>query len=190
MDGKSEKHYEEVFQSIISIIILTHHIDININSIVTDSELALVKIVKKYFPNSLRITCLFHFKQDLMRNIRSYGLYKKEDKKLSDTIVNKLTKLAIKYKGNIDYINKKLKEYIRKYPIYENFINNYFIKEKFKYFEDNSLNYDLVPFNFRTNNFLENYSRYIKLKLGEKRIINWINFLHFRKEESERSLNK
>ena len=28
------------------------------------------------------------------------------------------------------------------------------------------------------------------LKLGEKRIINWINFLHFIKEESNRSLNK
>ena len=62
MDGKSEKHYEEVFQSIINIITLSCHIDININSIVTDSEFALVKIVKKYFPNSLRITCLFHFK--------------------------------------------------------------------------------------------------------------------------------
>ena len=64
------------------------------------------------------------------------------------------------------------------------------IKEKLKYFEDNSLNYDLVPVNFRTHNFLENYNRYIKLKLGEKRIINWINFLHFIKEERERSLNK
>ena len=37
---------------------------------------------------------------------------------------------------------------------------------------------------------MENYNRYIKLKLGEKRIINWINFLHFIKEESNRSLNK
>ena len=85
-----------------------------------------------------------------------YGLYKKEDKKLSDTIVNKLTKLTIKYKGNIDYINKKLKDYIRKYQKYENFINNYFINEKFKFFGDNSLNYDLVPVNFKTNNFLKN----------------------------------
>ena len=52
------------------------------------------------------------------------------------------------------------------------------------------MNYDLVPINFRTNNFLENYNKYIKLKLGEKRKINWINFLHFIKEESNRSLNK
>ena len=52
------------------------------------------------------------------------------------------------------------------------------------------MNYDLVPVNFRTNNFLENYNRYIKIKLGEKRIINWISFLHFIKEESEKSLIK
>ena len=73
MNGKSENHYDVVFNSIINIITLSHHIDVNINSIVTDSELTLVKTVNKYFPNSLRITCLFHFKQDIIRNIRSYG---------------------------------------------------------------------------------------------------------------------
>ena len=125
-----------------------------------------------------------------MRNIRSYGLYKKEDEQLSDKIINKLSLLAIKYKGNLEYLKKKLNQYTRKYTKYENFINNYFIKEKYKYFEDNSLNYDLVPINFRTNNFLENYNRYIKFKLGEKRIVNWISFLHFIKEESDRSINK
>ena len=109
MDGKSENHYDIVFNSTINIITLYHQIDININSIVTDSEIALVKIVKKYFPNSLRITCLFHFKQDIMRNIRKYGLYKNEDKQLSDKIVNKLSFLAIKYKGNLEYLKKKVK---------------------------------------------------------------------------------
>ena len=76
INGKSEKHYDIVFNSIINFITLSHHIDVNINLVVTDSEITLVKIVKKYFPNSLRITCLFHFKQDIMRNIRSYGLNK------------------------------------------------------------------------------------------------------------------
>ena len=39
MDGKSEKHYEHVFQSIVNIITLSHHIEINVNSIVIDSEI-------------------------------------------------------------------------------------------------------------------------------------------------------
>ena len=52
MDGKSENHYDIVFNTIINLITLSRQIDININLVVTDSELALVKIVKKYFPNS------------------------------------------------------------------------------------------------------------------------------------------
>ena len=190
MNGKSQIHYDIIFDSIINIITNYHEIDLNINSIVTDSEVALVKSVKKYFPNSLRISCLFHYKQDLMRNIREYGLYKKPDKELSDKIIYKLSILTIKYKGDMNYVKQKLENINTKYTKYQNFINNYFIKEKLKYFEDNSLNYDLVPEKFRINNFLENYNRFIKTKLGEKRIINWINFLHFIKEESERSLNK
>ena len=59
MNGKTEYHNDVVFNSIINIIALSRQIDINMKSIVTDSELALVKIVKKYFANSLRITCLF-----------------------------------------------------------------------------------------------------------------------------------
>ena len=46
-----------------------------------------------------------------MRNISSYGLYKKEDKQLSDKIINKLSLLAIKYKRNLNYLNKKLNDY-------------------------------------------------------------------------------
>ena len=190
MNKKEQIHYDIIFSSIINILTDFHHKELEIKTIVTDSEIALVNVVKKYFPNSLRISCLFHFKQDLMRNIRSYGLYKKDDKKLSDKIIKKLTKLTIKYKGDINYVKNKLVYIISKYSKYENYINNYFVKEKLKYFEDNSLNYHLIPEKLRTNNFLENYNRYIKKKLGEKRIINWINFIHFIKEESDRSINK
>ena len=49
MNGKSEYHYDVVFNSIINIIILSRNIDINIKSIFTDSELALIKILKKRF---------------------------------------------------------------------------------------------------------------------------------------------
>ena len=116
-----------------------------------------------------------------------YGLYKKLDKILSDLIINKLKTLTVKYKGHMNYVKQKLENI---YTKYDNLIRIYFIKEKLKNFEDNPLNYEVVPEKFRTNNFLENYNRFIKLKFGEKRVINWIDFLHFIKEESERSLNK
>ena len=59
-----------------------------------------------------------------------------------------------------------------------------------QYFIDNSLNYDIIPEDCRTNNFLENYNGYIKLNLGKHRIINWVNFIHFIKSESSRSIER
>ena len=46
MNGKSQIHYDIIFDSIINIITNYHEIYLNINSIVTDSEIALVKSVK------------------------------------------------------------------------------------------------------------------------------------------------
>ena len=59
-----------------------------------------------------------------------------------------------------------------------------------QYFIDNSLIYDIIPEDCRTNNFLENYNGYIKLNLGKHRIINRVNFIHFIKSESSRSIEK
>jgi hypothetical protein len=52
------------------------------------------------------------------------------------------------------------------------------------------LDYQSIPSNCRTNNFLENYNGYIKTHLGKNRYINWVNFIHFIKTESQRNLNK
>ena len=59
-----------------------------------------------------------------------------------------------------------------------------------EYFKDNSLNYQNIPIDCRTNNFLENYNGYIKSRLGQHRVINWVNFIDFIKKESERSIEK
>lgn len=49
--------------------------------------------------------------------------YTKKIKDQSDKIINKLTKLSIKYKGDMKYVNDKLSKLKKQYPIYENFIN-------------------------------------------------------------------
>ena len=53
------------------------------------------------------------------------------------------------------------------YPLYTNFIDNYFIINKKSYFIDGSLDYLRVPKDCRTNNFLENYNGYFRSKFGE-----------------------
>ena len=190
LSGKNQFLYDYIFSSIINIVTNNRKFDLNILLIVSDSEKALVNSIKKNFPNSLRISCYFHYKQDLIRNIKQYGLYKKKDKEISDKIIQKLSNLPFEYNGDMKIINQKLNKIIKKFPLYENYINNYFKVNKYEYFEDLSLDYNRISIDFRTNNYLENYNGYIKNQLGKNRIINWVNFIHFIKLESRRSIEK
>ena len=63
INGKFEEFYDIVFDSLIRIITQNHKYDLNVETIVTDTELALINVLKKYFPNSRRIGCFFHYKK-------------------------------------------------------------------------------------------------------------------------------
>ena len=89
----------------------------NVETIVTDQEIVLVNIVKKYFPKSLRISCLFHYKQDLKRNLRTYGLMKKKFKEDSLKLLVKLGNLPFIYKGDINIFEKECKNLNEIFPI-------------------------------------------------------------------------
>ena len=58
------------------------------------------------------------------------------------------------------------------------------------FFKNFSLDYSKIPKDYRTNNYLENYNGYIKSQLGKNRIINWVKFINFIKDESIRSVEK
>ena len=88
-----------------------------------------------------------------MRNIKAYGLYKKHDKSTSDIIIQKLSSLPFIYKGDIKKIKNFINNIIEEYPKYTNFLNNYFMVNKFTFFEDQSLNYFRIPKDCRTNNY-------------------------------------
>ena len=190
LNSKREILYEIVFQSVINNILQETVSNLKYETIVTDQEVGLINATKKYFPNCQRISCLFHYKQDILRNLKSYGLYKKKYKTDSDIILNKLGKLPFIFKGNMEIFDKECRDIKENYPIYTNFIENYFIINKKIYFQDGSLNYFKVPKDCRTNNYLENYNGYIKSKLGKHRLTNWVNFLNFIKEESKRNIDK
>ena len=190
LNGKYERFYEIVLENVNKIINDNNKYMILYETIVTDSEKALVNVIKKIFPNTQRISCYFHYKQDLIKNIKIYGLYTKKYKDISNIIIKKLSILPIKYGGDTSIVYSELDKIIEEYPLYENFIENYFKKQKLEYFKDNSLNYQNIPIDCRTNNFLENYNGYIKSRLGQHRVINWVNFIDFIKKESERSIEK
>ena len=77
INGKKKIFYDYIFQSVYNILTENKKLDIKFRIITTNSEEALIKSFKIYFPNSLRISCYFHYIQDIIRNIKKYGLYKK-----------------------------------------------------------------------------------------------------------------
>lgn len=190
LNSKKEMLYKFAFKGIIDLLTDNNNITLKVETVVTDQEKALINVVNTYFPNAQRISCLFHYKQDILKNLKSYGLYNKSNKKESNIILYELGKYPFKFKGDINYINKECSNLIKSYPLYENFINNYFLKNHLNYFKDNSLNYSNIPNDCRSNSFLENYNGYIKQKLGKHLVVNWVNFIEFIKSESSRSIEK
>ena len=190
MNSKKEILYQYVFKSILRLISDDKQKDIKFETIVTDQETGLINVINKIFPNSLRIGCLFHYKQDILRNLKSYGLYKDSIKEESQNLLKDLGKIPFYYNGDMNIFDEECKRLKKKYINHNNFINNYFVFNKRKFFENQSLNYHNIPNDCRTNNFLENYNGYLKEKLGKNRCINWMNFLNFIKDESSRTIQK
>ena len=110
--------YETVFEGIIRNIFKISACDLNFETIVSDQELALINVIKKVFPKSQRISCLFHYKQDILRNLKSYGLYKKDLKENSDIILKKLGNLPFIYKGDLKIFKKECIEIKNNYQNY------------------------------------------------------------------------
>ena len=65
MSNKSEILYYLVFKSIIRILTQNYLYKINIKTITIVTELTLTNAIAINFPNSQRIGCLFHHKEDL-----------------------------------------------------------------------------------------------------------------------------
>ena len=63
-------------------------------------------------------------------------------------------KIHFTYKGNINIVNTICEGLNKKYPLYDNFINQYFLKNKLEYFKDNSLDYCSIPEDCRSNSYL------------------------------------
>ena len=187
MSNKTEILYDLIFKSVIRILSQNNIYQLNINTITTDTELALINAVNTNFPNTQRIGCWFHLKQDLIREAKILGLLNKKNNKINTDItydvITQLAILPLEYKGDINYLTNKLEILSKQYPIYNNFIKAYFIEEKLKYFKNESFNYYKFPKDIRSNSVLERYNKTIKSELGPKRTCNWVIFINFINKE-------
>ena len=193
MSNKTEILYDMVFKSVIRILTQNYIYKLNINTITTDTELALINAIQMNFPNTQRIGCWFHLKQDLLREARILGLLNNKNKninsELSLEVITQLSLLPLEYNGNIEYLLNKIDILAKQYPMYFNMIKGYFVETKLKYFKDNSFNYNKFPKDIRSNSILERYNKTIKSSLGEKRTCNWVVFCNFINNEINRINN-
>ena len=97
--------------------------------------------------------------------------------------------MHFKFKCNIKYYENECEKLIENYPFYDNFINNYFLKNHLEYFKNGSSNYTNIPKYCIPISCLENYNEFIKQKLGKHRLLNWVIFIEFIKLESIRTIN-
>jgi len=109
MNSKKEILYQYIFESILRLISDDKNKDIKFETIVTDQETGLINVINKIFPNALRIACLFHYKQDILRNLKSYGLYKDSIKEESQNLLKDLGKIPFYYNGDMNIFDEECK---------------------------------------------------------------------------------
>ena len=124
---KNEDLYDNIFDSIINIITQDHKRNINVKFIVTDNETALINSIDKKFINIKRISCYYHYKKNILENLKKYGLYKRNNKSNANKIIKKLGMIPFKYKGQIKIFDDICNDIITEYPLFTNYIKNYFI---------------------------------------------------------------
>ncbi len=187
MSNKTEILYDLIFKSIIRILSQNYIYQLDIKTITTDTELALINAITTNFPNTQRIGCWFHLKQDLIREEKILGLLNKKNKKINPDItyevITQLAILPLEYDGDMEFLMNKLNVLEKQYPLYNNFIKGYFTEIKLKYFMNESFNYNKFPKDIRSNSILERYNKTIKEELGQKRTCNWVVFINFINKE-------
>ena len=149
MTNKIEIFYDLIFKSFIRIITQQDSYTLNINTIITDTEVVLINAIHNNFVDTNRIGCWFHLNQDLIREAKTYGLFNSKNKEIDSNItyeiIKQLSLLSLNYKGYIDYLKNQLNVMLLQYPNYYNYISNYFIANKLRYFQDGTYDYSKFP---------------------------------------------
>ena len=186
INNKTFEGYLELFKKILSIITIENSKSLKLKSYTTDFEQALINCLSILIPNVRSIGCYYHYYVNIYKNAKKYKLN-------NDNILNDLYLLPYKLINDIEIFEKfKSKYNNKKYIEFMDYINS----QWGKYFRNGMLNYSNTTKNIRSNSYIENYNRRIKLKLSNylygknKCLISWPLFLYFIiNEEKEYRLN-
>ena len=169
-NNKTEELYTKLFKSIKNILTYNNSVELSVQYIITDNEISLINAIRNIFPNIQRISCFYHYIQNLRKNCSKFKFLNKDYIEETKIVLKQLAAIPFLYKGNMDIFNMLINNIIEEHSEYADYINKYFIINKKKYFEDESYNYCLIPVDCRTNSNIEIYNRYIKTNLDKKKL--------------------
>ena len=118
------------------------------------------------------------------------GLYKKIDKDEVNNFLNEFYKMPFIFHDKNKILDDLKEKYSKNNSLYKDYLI-YFENQWIQYFHNGMLNYQFLSKEQRSNSYIENYNRRIKLKLSKflygknKCKITWPLFLYFIKQEEE-----
>ena len=190
INNKKYEGYRYLFQNVKNILTIENTENLNIISYSIDFESSLIKATKEIFQNIRQIGCFYHY----CRNIRETAIQKKILKSNNNekgiNFINEYYKLPFVYYKNTNCIIEMKKYFKDEDENYKEFYE-YFNNQWKPYFENGMLNYIYLNKEQRSNSYIENYNRRIKLKLSKYLYgknhckISWPLFLYFIKKEEE-----
>ena len=115
-------------------------------------------------------------------------LLTKDKKESTELMIKEFYLAPFKYYLDNNYLNSICNHYVKEFNYMKKNID-YYKKQWFRYFKKGMLDYSNITKNQRSNSYIENYYRLIKLKLSKflyvrsKCKISWPLFLYFIKNE-------
>ena len=156
-NNKTEELYASLLHKIKLILTQNNIYKLGFQYIISDNEIALINSINSVFPEIRRISCFFHYAQNIRKNLSKYGFLKKDYLEESNLVISKLCCLPFLYKGSMDKFNNLILNIKEQHPIYNQYIEEYFIPNKIEYFKNESYNYCLLPKDCRSNSSIERY---------------------------------
>ena len=187
MSHRYEELYKKIFESVIEILTQNYIYELPVKSITTDTELGLINAIKSVFIGINRIGCWYHLKANLDSFAKSIYLMNKKNKKINvkitREIIIRLARIFLDYNGDMKYYDNEINNMIAQYSIEYRPLIKYFNENKRIYFEEGNYNYNIIPYDIRTNSFLERYNKEIKKYMNNKKSCNWFVFMTMINEE-------
>jgi hypothetical protein len=163
---------------------------LNLLSYSIDFEKALINATNKVFKNKRQVGCFYHYCRNIRERAVEMGLFKKINKDEANNFLNEFYKMPFLFYQNNKILDDIKLNYSKKNSLYEDYLI-YFENQWLQYFHNGMLNYQFLSKEQRSNSYIENYNRRIKLKLSKflygknKCKITWPLFLYFIKQEEE-----